>query len=208
MRRVFIPLLLALVALLGMNAGAYASTQATPENGSLLDFAQPVFDAIMAGQYLAAAGFALVLTVAAVKHYAGSGRFGKFVHSDPGGVLTTFAMSFFGAFATAAAATGSGWSGLTFEVLKASWVVSFAAILGYVGVKKLVLPLLQPLLQPLMDKAPSWMQPFFKIVLWAFDRKLGTAKTEAEVAKDGQDAVDAKPSTGVDGVLGTPTEVR
>lgn len=209
MRKFAAPLTLSLAFLGMLVAGLVTSAHATqtmsPDDGNWLDLARPVFDAIMAKQYIPAVAFALVLSVALVKRYAPEWKgLRKFVHSDPGGVLTTFLMSYFGAFGTAAAATGSGWAGLTLAVAKTSGLVALAAIGGYVGVKKFLLPLLQPL----MNKAPSWMQPLFTFVFWAFDKKLAAAETERKADEAGDAAVADKPSTGVDGVLGAPTDVK
>ena len=88
MRKLISPLTLALgflgVLLTGFVVSAHAAQMASPDNGNLLDLARPVFDQIMAGHYIAAAAFALVLSVALVKRYA-PGKLGEFVHSDMGG---------------------------------------------------------------------------------------------------------------------------
>lgn len=205
MRRLIAPFTIALgfvgVLLAGLVTATHAAQGVAPDDGSLLDLARPIFDQIMAGDYIPAAAFTLVFCVALFKRYAPD-KFGlrAFVHSDPGGVLTTFLMSFGGALATATI----GDAPWTWEMLLMSAKVSFFAIGGYVGVKKFLLPLLQPL----MSKAPKWMQPVFTILFWAFDRKSEAAKIEADAAKAGQDAVVANPPTGVDGVLGSPTEIK
>lgn len=208
MRKLLAPLttsfLVMFVVLLSMNAGAYAATETVPQDGSWLDLARPVFDSIMSGHYVAASALALVLAVATLKHYANSGSLGKFVHSDAGGVVTTFAMAFFGAVAAATAATGSGWSGFSLEVARVSAFLGLTAIGGYVGIKKLILPVLAPYIA----KAPAWVQKAFALVTWAFDRKFAGGAAEAEAKKAGQAAVDAKPGSGVSGVLGSPTDVK
>lgn len=187
--------------LIGFTATAHAADAVTPPDGSLLDVARPVYDAIMAGHYIASVALALVLGVALLKRYTGNtSKLGKFVHGDIGGALTTFAVSFFGAIATATLATGSGWAGLSLSVLKVSSGVAVAAIGGYTIIKKLVIPLLKPI----AAKAPAWMQPVFSILFWAFDKP--DATTTATDA--GNAAVAASPAQGTTAVTGDkPTEI-
>jgi hypothetical protein len=184
------------VALIGFFATANAAQNMAPEDGNLFDLARPIFDQIMAGHYVAAAAFSLVLSVALVKRYA-PGKFGEFVHSDPGGALTTLLMAFGGALATATMG-GAPW---TWAMMWTALMVGVAAMGGYTAIKKLFV---EPLLRPLMAKAPMWMQPLFALVMWIFDKPMAATKS-AEAA--GTVAVAENPGTGVAAVTGEPKDV-
>lgn len=199
MRKLVAPLSLALASLGVVLAGFLFSAHASntvAEDGNLLDLARPIFDQVMAGHYVAAAALALVFSVALVKRYA-PGKFGTFVHSDPGGALTTLLMSFGGALATATMG-GAAWSlGMMWMALG----VGFAAMGGYTAIKRLVI---EPFLRPLMAKAPGWMQPVFAMVMWIFDRNPAVvAKAEAA----GTLAVAEKPAPGPASVAGDPKDI-
>lgn len=174
--------------LLAFTATAFASGVATGDETNLLDMAKPLLDAAMAGHYLAAFAFALVLSVAALKKYAPE-KYGikAFVRSDVGGVLTTFGMSFFGAIATATLAM-KGFGGLSFGLMKMAGGIGFLAIGGYVGIKKLLIPLMKKY-QP---KFPAWTAPAFMLAYFLFDRPDPVAKAETA----GAAAVVANPAPG------------
>lgn len=186
---------LVVIALLFFGGTAFAADAVAPTDASITDLAKPVYDAFAAGHYMAAAALALVLSVALLKRYSGTGKVGTFVHSDVGGALTTLTMAFFGAIATATAA-GATWH---WSMLSTAGYVAFIAAGGYALVKKLVVPLLKKL-QP---KLPAWTAPFFTLVYFIFDKP--DAITTA--VKAGDDAVKATPATGADGVTGKPTDV-
>ncbi len=192
--RYLFPILGAIALLLfAFTATAHAADAVAPPDSSWLDLARPVFDAAMAGHYLAAFSFALVAAVAGFKRYA-PGKAGEFARSDIGGVLTTFGISFFGAVGTAMAATGSGWSGFSLSVLKMSGGIAFLAIGGYVGIKKLLIPVLKKY----QSKFPAWMGPAFTLFYFLFDKP--DPITEAE--KAGAAAVAANPAKGVEAITG------
>lgn len=200
MRKLLAPVSFALalmgIALAGFMVSANAATAAV-DDGSLLDLARPIFDQVMAGHYVAGAAFALILAVALLKRYAPEGRIGNFVHSDPGGALTTLLMAFGGALSTATLG-GAPWS---LGMLWMSLGVGFVAMGGYTAIKRLII---EPLLRPLMAKAPAWLQPAFALVLWIFD-KPSTAVKSAEAA--GTVAVAAKPGTGLAPTVGEPKDI-
>lgn len=176
------------VFLMAFTATAFASGVATGDEFNLLDMARPILDAAMAGHYLAAFAFALVLSMAALKKYAPE-KYGikTFVRSDVGGVMTTFGMSFFGAIATATLAT-KGFAGLSLGLMKMAGGIGFLAIGGYVGIKKLVVPLLKKY----QSKFPAWTAPGFVLVYFLFDRPDPIAKAESA----GEAAVAATPAPG------------
>lgn len=175
-------------------ASAFAAGAATPSDGSLLDYARPAFDAIMAGHYLAAVALALVMSMAAFKRYA-PGKAGTFARSDVGGVITTFGMSFFGAAATSLAAF-KGWGGMTFGMLEMAGGIGFLAIGGYVGVKKLIIPILKRY----QSKFPAWSAPAFVLIYFLFDKPDPIKQAEAA----GDKAVEASPAKGAEAVTGKP----
>lgn len=203
MRKLLAPISLALgvvaVALLGFFTSAQAAENLSPDDGNLLDLARPVFDQIMAGHYVAASALALVLAVALVKRYA-PGKFGEFVHSDPGGALTTLLMSFGGALATATMG-GSPWS---WGMLWAAGGVAVTAAGGYSLIKKLVI---EPFLKPWSAKAPAWMRPILALVLWVFDKPTSAAETIKDSEAAGEAAVVANPGAGADGITGEPKDL-
>lgn len=183
-------------------ATAFAAGAATPDDGSLLDLARPVFDQIMKGHYIAAAAFALVLAVALVKRYHFFGaKFDAFVHSDAGGALTTLVMSFGGAVATAT----MGDAPWHWSMLWMSATVAFAAAGGYTIVKKL---LVEPLRASTwyQTKAPEWFKAAMQVVLWIFDKKNAGADVQTDATKAGDAAVAANPPGGADAVVGKPEE--
>lgn len=200
MRKLVAPVSLALgfvgMMLTGFLVSAHASAAASPTDGNLTDLARPIFDEIMKGHYIAAAAFALVLSVALVKRYA-PGKAGDFVHSDAGGAATTLLMAFGGALATATVG-GAPW---TWGMAWAAAGVGVTAAGGYTMLKKLFI---EPLFRPLVAKLPAWMQPIAAMVLWVFDRPVSA--TEAADAA-GVVAVQDKPAAGADGVTGAPKDL-
>jgi hypothetical protein len=186
-----IPMVIAFVAAsLAFIGTATAQAAAGVGDASLLDLARPVYDAIMAGNYTAAAAFALVLIVALVKRHAAPRV--AFLRSDLGAALLVLALSFGGALGTAALAGGAVGVALFTGAAK----VAFYAAGGFALAKKL----LAPLLERLAARAPAWLSPLFAVVLWIFDRPSAVEKAEAAGAK----ALDANPPKGADAVTGSP----
>lgn len=179
--------------LVSFTGTAYGAQAISPEDGSIIDLARPVFDQIMAGHWLAATALALVLAVALLKRYA-PGKLGELVHSDAGGALSTLLMAFGGALATATMG-GAAWS---WSMLWTALTVAVTAAGGYSLIKKL---LVEPILKPLAANGPLWLKPILAVVLWIFDKKdSGTIEAEAKAAGDA--AVAANPAPGADGVVG------
>lgn len=196
MKKLIAPLTITLgflgVLLAGFVVSANATSTVSPDDGSLLDLARPIFDEIMKGHYIAAAALGLIFSVALIKRYA-PGKFGAFVHSDAGGSLTTLLMSFGGALATATMG-GAAW---TWGMLPAAGKVAFFAAGGYVLLKKLIV---EPLLKPLSMKTPAWMMPMWGLLFFVFDKKVSEADALAGAKAAGDTAVLANPATGT-GVL-------
>lgn len=201
-RKILSPLLalltLVLICLGMFSLTAHAAGAVTPEDGSLLDLARPVFDAIIGGHYIAGAALALILIVAAIKRYA-PGRAGTFVHSDVGGVLTTLVISFGGALATATA----GDVVWRWSIAYSAGKVALVAAGGYTMIKKLLVVPLQNSAW-YQNKAPTWFKACFGIVSWVFDKPDAVAAAEAK----GLAAVVAAPAGGIADVVGSPRDVE
>jgi hypothetical protein len=187
---------LAVIALLAFTGTALAAGAVAPEDGSILDLAKPVFEAVMSGQYWYAAAGALVLLVTAVRRY-GAKWFPRalgWTNSSWGTPALVLLASFGGALATAAAAG----AGPSLEVLKVALGVAVAAAGGW----KLAKELAVPLLTALRDKLPAWARPLIDVALWAFQRP----SRDADAAAAGDAAVAANPPTGIAGVTGEPKD--
>lgn len=190
---------LCLIMLFAFATTAFAAGAVAPDDGSLLDLARPVYDAIMGGHYIAAAAFALVLAVALVRRYApDKSKVQTFVHSDAGAAVTTLLMAFGGAMATATLG-GAAWH---WAMLWTSATVAFAAAGSYAIIKKLVIEPLQA--SAWYAKAPAWLKAALQVVFWLFDKP--DAVKAAEAAGDA--AVAAKPGQGLAAVAGKPTELK
>ena len=156
---------------------------------SALDLSDVPFDlflkAAKSGNWaLLAAVVVMLLVVLARK--LGAKKF-PWLAGDAAGVALAFVMSAAGVLATALAADSPMSWALMLGALKIAW----SAMGGYVAAKKLLLPLLRkvPYLGALLPAASD------------------PAVVVAEAEKAGADAVAAKPSTGVSGVLGEPKDV-
>lgn len=176
--------LAAVFALLVCFAGsAFATGQATPEDGSLLDLARPVYDAVMHGQWWLAAAGALVLVAAAARKYLAP-RY-PWASGPAGSALIVLVGSLGGAAVTALVAMGPGavmsWA-LAWTALK----VAIAAAGGYGLAKALVV---DPLLKPWASKAPGWLQAPLKALIWAFDHiPVGDKEEPRKPVEDHRDA--------------------
>lgn len=186
---------LAVLALVSFTATAFAAGAASPEDGSLLELAKPVYEAVMGHQWWLAASLALVFLCAAAKKYA-PGKLGDFLRTDHGGALLVLLMSFGGAVSTGLLAAGTG--AMTLALAWAALKIALGAAGGYSLIRKLIV---NPLLASTwyQEKAPAWFKSIMGLALWAFDKPTPIEKAE----KAGSDAVAANPSTGA----GTPTDV-
>ncbi len=197
MSRIYTAILALVVAFVGFSATAMAAGEVTPTDGSLLDYAKPVYEAVMHGQWWLAASLALVLSVAMFRKYA-PGKAREWAHTDVGGAVLVLLMSFGGAVATALAAGGVGAA----MSVSLAWM-AFKVALGAAGGYSLAKKLLVPLLRKLAAVAPSWAKPVFSMILWVFDKPTTTEQAEAA----GEAAVVANPGTGASGPAGTPTDI-
>lgn len=188
MNRIVTIAALVAVALVSFAATAFAAGAAAPADGSWLDLARPVFDAVMSGNYLAASALALVLLVAVARRY-GSDRV-LFLGTDAGGALLVLVGAFGGAVASASLG-GAPWS---VDLMWTAAKVAAGAAGGYSLIKRLVMPL--------VNKAPAWLRAPLQLILWIFEARQ-TKSTAAGAA-----AVAAKPGAGVKSVTGAPRKVK
>lgn len=188
-------LALMLVCFLGT---AFAAGAVTPDDGSLLDLAKPVLEAVKGGQYWLAASLTLVFACAVARRY-GMKRF-PFLGSDAGGAALVLLGSFGGATATSLAAgalpsLAMAWTALQIGIMAAG---------GFSLVKKLIA-------DPIMgskwyaDKCPAWLKPLISIAMWAFTKPAADVAKKAEAAGDA--AVKANPAPGTKSTLGDPSDV-
>lgn len=185
-----------LITLVCFTATAFAAGAVAAAGGeaSVLDLARPVIDAITSGEYVYASALALVLVVAALRKY-GSKRW-PWLNGEVGAPLLVLLGSFFGAIGAVLGRSES----LTLETFKVAAMVAITAAGGYALINKLII---KPLMKPLLAKAPAWLKPLLKIVVWAFDRPTRVAAAE----KAGTDAVKANPSKGAADVVGTIDDI-
>ncbi len=186
MRKITTATLFAILAYFSFIGVALAQGAVIPEDGSILDLAKPVYEAILGGQYWLGAMLGLILATTAAKRYL-PGKAGEWVNGDYGQPLTVVAIAFGGAAAATLVAMGPG-AVLTGTLAWASLKIAASAAGGYALLKTLLVPFLLKL-EP---KAPAWLKWIFPMLLWAFSKP--TAKAAA--AKAGDAAVAAKPATG------------
>lgn len=181
---------LALVMLAAFAGTALAASAFAPSDGTWLDALKPVFDAVVGGNYFAAAALALVAAVALISKF-GKVRF-PWLASGPAKAALVLVGSFGGALGTAALGGASFSVALLWTAVK----VAIAASGGY--------SLLKEILGAVAPHLPKWMQPIVSLVRSLFDRP----DPAVQVTEVGEAAVVAKPSTGIAGVIKTPKSVK
>jgi hypothetical protein len=193
MRNTLSLVIAAFALLLAMTGTALARTAADvpPDLGDLLELAKPVLDAILAGQYWLAAAGALILAVGLVRRYVVPKV--PFLQTDAGGTLLTFVVSFGGAMATSIAASAGIFS---LALVKPAFGLAFAAIGGFLAVKRLVIPVFD-WLADITPWAPlKWT---FRYVPFLIDLLMGSknsAKAIEKAEKAAADAIITTPSAG------------
>ncbi len=190
MRKIFLTPLLFLVAYFSFVGVAIASNAVVPEDGSMIDYLKPIYDAFTSGAYWPAAMFLVIFIVTALNRYASKipvvgAKVDAFLDGQYGKPLTVVLLSFAGAVIAALASPGAVMSG---AVAWAALKVAATAVGGY----ELLKQLLVPIIQKLGAKAPAWMKPVFDLILWAFSKKSAVAKAEEAGAK----AVAENPAPG------------
>lgn len=191
MRPIVSTLTAALAFLLAFAGTAAAQSVAAGDEGSLLDLARPVLDALLDGKPGLAAMLALVVVAAGAQKWLAPRV--PFFATSLGAALIVLVGSFGGA-AAALLSGGATWS------LALVWTALKVAA-GAAGIRGLA----KPLVQWAAGHAPAWIRPLFTLVLWALEKKPGATVT-AEAAGDA--AVAAKPAPGAEAVTGAHREVR
>lgn len=200
--RLYAPVVLIVTFLGAFTATSYAAAETVGDDPAFLDLAKSVYEAFANHQYSLMVTLAVVLLIALFKRYA-PGRVGKFVHGNTGGTLMTLVG---GAALAMSAALVAPDARLTFDILKAGLVTGIMAAGGYAVIKNVFV---KPILVRLEGIAPAWMKPLFDVILWVFDHSRSVqAKAIAKAEAAGTAAMTNKPSTGVQGVVGKPTELE
>lgn len=176
---------------------AFAQTATGGEDASILELAKPVLDAVLAGNPGLAAALALVLVAAAARRYGGARI--PWLKTDAGGAAMVLVGAFGGAAASALYA-GGGWS---LSMAWAAFQIAAATSGGYSLVKRL---LVDPILRPyVIARMPQWLRVPIELGLaWIFSRPDPVKRAETA----GVAAVAAKPSAGVEGVVGKAREIE
>lgn len=196
----YVPLFLAfsvimLISFRAVHAATGALTGA-PDDASILDLLRPVYDAFHGGHYAYGAALGVIALVALVKSYLGDRI--KWLHTDAGGSLLALLMSSATAVATGLAAPDAH---VTFALLKSALLVGIGAAGGYAMIKNLIV-------EPLLPHLPAWLRSVLTPILWIFDSSGKPSDVKiAEAVAAGNAAVEAKPPTGIAGVVGAPTDV-
>lgn len=185
------------VAFLSFGATSAAATAVAPDDGSLLDLARPVLDAVTHGNYWLAAALAVVVIVAAVRKHLPDAWGGKLLRSDVGGVASAFAVAFAGALATTIAAGSAMSGGIALAALK----VALGAAGGFAALHKLASALVAT--GWYQAKAPAWLKSVVALLLSLIG---SSAIKKADAAGDA--AVKASPAQGVAAVTGPASEIE
>ncbi|MGN6108547.1 MAG: hypothetical protein ACTHU0_25805 [Kofleriaceae bacterium] len=190
----------AVLALIVAFAGtAVAAGAISPEDGSLLDYAKPVLDAIVGGQWWLAASLAIVLIAPAVYRYLPDSLGGKHARSPIGKIAIVFLMAFGGGLANGVVANGAS-GAMTSAIALAALKIALAAVGGYSVIYKIVTEFVATAWYE--EHAPTWLKTAVSTLLgWI------TADPVAKAEAAGKKAVAVNPPTGANGVAGTPTDL-
>jgi hypothetical protein len=173
------------IVFLGAFTGtALAADAITPPDASLLDLARPIFDAVMHGQWWAAAALAVVMIGALGRKYMPD-TWKTGAKGDIIGTGMAFVTAFAGAIATWALAPGAV---MSMAVVLTALKIGTAAVGGYTVIHKVASWLVAS------GKLPPWALAMLKMVTMFGG---SNAVTKAEAA--GAAAVVAAPPTGMAG---------
>ncbi len=192
--RLFATLSLVGLLLLSFVATAFAAGEVTPDDGSLLDLARPVFDAVMHGQYWAGAALAVVMLCAVTRRYMPE-AWKSGAKGDVIGTALAFGMASAGALGTGLLAQGT--NALTMALAIAALKIGAVAVGGYTVLHKLASALVATAW--FQEKAPAWLKTGVGFALMMFGSR---AIEKAEAA--GEAAVAANPAGGANAVTGDP----
>ena len=174
----------ALIALMVFTGTALAQNAADP---ALSDVAKQIFDAVMHGQWWAAAAAGVIMLCAVARKYMPA-AWKEGTKGDIVGTVTAFLMAFAGALGTWAVAPGAVMSG---AVLLTALMVGVAAIGVYTIVHKVAEWLVA------WGKLPAWAVSLLKMVAFIVGSD-AVAKAKA----GGDAAVVANPAPGMAGTDG------
>lgn len=165
---------------------AFAAQAADPSGGgSILDLAKPVFDAVVHGQWWAAAAAGVILMCALARKYMPA-SWTSGIKGDIIGTAMAFVMAFAGAIFTTLA--GPGAAAMSMAVALTALKVGIAAIGGYNVIHKLASWAVAS------GKLPAWALPMVKLIT----KMIGSnAVKKAEAA--GDKAVAKDPPEGMAG---------
>lgn len=197
-KRVFSSLYVAVFFFLGFEASAFAATTALPEDGSWLDLAKPILDAIKNGNgWIAAASFLVLASAFTLKVLAP--RY-AFFRTAIGALVIVFTGAYGAAVLTALAAAGT--TALTGALALVALKIAIVAAGGY----SVLRPLLVDVVEPFLLKRFPFLAPVLDLITYLFDKPPAAIVAKAE--KAGADAAALKPSAGAAGVVGTSTEIE
>lgn len=186
MKKITTALLFSAITYFSFIGVALAQGVIVPEDGSILDLAKPVYEAVAGGRYWLGAMLGLVLLTTAAKRYL-PGKAGAWVNGEYGQPLTVLMLAF-GVAGAAALAAGGPSAVMSLALAWAALKVAVGAAGGYTLLKQLA----APFLIKLANKSPMWAQPIFSIILWVFSKPT----PENLAKKAGDAAVVAKPPVG------------
>jgi hypothetical protein len=196
MRKVSLVLCFAVLLLCSFAGFSFAAAETLPQDGSWLDLAKPVLDAVVNGQYWIAVAAGIVFAVAMARRYVPATSVpGKLLASELGAMVCAALVSFFGAIATSLTALGLKMP--TLAVFKSAGLVAFTAVGGWMILHKVASVVVAT--KTYHDKAPAWLKAVVSFVLAMIGSSAAT-KAEAKVA--GDKAVEAKSAQGAEAIVG------
>lgn len=173
-----------ILAFLFAFTGTAVAADAVATGPSMTEASKAIFDAVMHGQWWAAAALGVVLACAAARKYLPA-KWTDGTRGDIVGTAMAFVMAFAGAIATVMVAPGAAMTaGVALTALK----IGVAAIGGYNIIHK-VLGWLAA-----WGKLPAWTLPILKLAA-----TLVGSKAIAKAEKLGDKAVAKSPPTGMSG---------
>lgn len=148
-----------LLFLAAFATSSYAAGAAAGDDGSLLELARPVWDALRSGQWWLGGALALVLAVAAARQYGGA--YVPWFKTGAGAAVLTLLGSF-----GMALAVGLGQASMSWHL---AWVALTFAVSAAGAYSLLKYTLVDMVLVPLAEKYPKF-RPILAVILWVFDR--------------------------------------
>ena len=178
--------LLTLILLGSFTGTALAADAVSAADPSVYDTTKAIFDAVMHGQWWAAAALGVVLACAAARKYMPA-AWKEGTKGDIIGTATAFLIAFAGAISTWALAQPAG-AAMSVGVMLTALKIGAAAIGGYTAIHKVVTWLAA------WDALPPWAMPLLKMLAMLVG---SNAIAKAEAA--GQKAVAENPPSGMAG---------